>query len=136
MHGLRLPLAATLSACFFHAALDFRFAGAKPDQPSFQFADFLFDLVKFGLVLLAHQAVCPKFLVDILFKQASEDLNVGTSPDYSLPVFELAGVNALDDKGFVYPVFLLFLLRRYVAQGRPFAIPLAVFCHFFVSSRS
>jgi hypothetical protein len=48
------------------------------------------------------------------------------SPDHFFSVFKFAGLNALHDK---FAINSIFLLRSYVAEGRPFTIPLVVFCH-------
>ena len=92
----------------------------------FQVGHFLLDLAQFCMILATRQSILAKLLGDILLKLAPQDPEIRISPHSPFAVFEVAGLYALHNEVAVYSIFLL---RRYVAEGCPVAIPLTVFRH-------
>jgi len=112
---------------FLHLFLKFRSSRLKLLQSLLEVRHFLLDLAQLRSVLAARQTIRAQFFSDVLLKLTPQESEIWISPYCPLSVLEFAGSYAPDNE---VPVYSIFLLRRYVAQGCPFAIPLTVFCHF------
>ncbi len=112
---------------FIHLLLKFRSSRLKLPQSLLQLGHFLFDFAKFYLVLGARQTISPELLSDVPLKLTPQQPQIRISPDRSFSIFKFANAYAFDNE---VPADSVFFLRRHVAQGCPFAIPLTVFCHF------
>ena len=109
-----------------HGLLEFRPSSLKLNQSLFQVGDFSLDLAELCLILAARQAIRAKLLSDVPLKLTPQDPEIWIAPYGSFSVFKFAGSNALHNE---LPAHSEFILGRYVAEGCPFAVPLAVFRH-------
>src|SRR3990172_3604557 len=107
-----------------HGLLKFRPSSLKFNQSLFQVGHFPLDLAELCLVLAGRQTIRAKLLGDVLLKLTPQDPEIWISPYRPFSVFKFAGLNTLHNE---LPADSIFLLGRYVAEGCPFAVPLAVF---------
>jgi len=110
-----------------HLFLKLGSSGLKRIQPLLEFSHFLLDLAQLRLILAVRQAVRSKLRRNVLLKLAPQESEIGIPPDRPFSVFKSPSLNAFHNE---IPAHAIFLLRRDIAEGGAFAIPLTVFCHF------
>ena len=109
---------------FHHLFLKFNSSGLKFIQSLFQIGDFLLDLAELCLFFGVRQTILAKLFGDVPLKLTSQKPEIWISPYRPFSVFKFAGANALHNE---VPVYSIFLIRRFIAESCPFAIPLTVF---------